>query len=358
MSRALSSLALPKKTQKAPCQVRRLDRSWICTVDYPFERREWLGGQRISWVFSPFPVLKCRAGDGKKRGPSEGGWASDKMSAPCLMVHTVWNLWAMLSFLLKLVSDRISAPRNHESPFHSQRQSGLESRCLGLGHVPKPDIHIPEDNVCGPPSRPFQVRKAAVSSFCQRQAGICACFLPLLSQFLPPKRTSVVQIGLGSPNPHCTVFGPSSDGDTCHPHTPKALGLRKLQVHPELEETDFLAGTPSTQPVSIRPRELECGPGLRSSGVQLRPCILQAEASLQAVEGRHCWSRFAAPSLEHRGAVASRGQQRPKMPLLLCGKAKKVSGQGPHVKYLKIKKERGERGKRREREEGEGDRTG
>lgn len=137
------------------------------------------------------------------------------------------------------------------------------------------------------------------------------------------------------------------------PH-PRALGLRKLQVHPELEETDFLAGTPSTQPVSIRPRELECGPGLRSSGVQLRPCILQAEESLQAVEGRYCWSRFAAPSLEHRGAVASRGQQRPKMPLLLRGKAKKVSGQGPHVKYLKIKKGEGGEGK----EEREGGRRG
>lgn len=143
------------------------------------------------------------------------------MSPSCLIVHTVWNPWAMLSFLLKLVSDRISVPRHHESPFHSQRQSGQEGRCLGLGHVPKPGIHIPEDKVCGPPSRPFQVTSAKV-----RQASVLASFLFCPSFFLQ-KRTSVVQIGLGSPNPHCTVFGPSSGHSLVRMETlaiPRPLG--------------------------------------------------------------------------------------------------------------------------------------
>lgn len=144
-----------------------------------------------------------------------------------------------------------------------------------------------------------------------------AFFLSCPSFFLQ-SGTSVVQIGLSSPDPHCTVFGPSSEEKLAIPTPPGPWA--SAQVHPELEETEFLAGTPSTQPV-LRPRERECGPGLCNSRVQLRPCVLQAEASLQAVEGQYCWSRFAALSLKHRGAVASRGQQRPKMPLLLRGKA-------------------------------------
>lgn len=233
-----------------------------------------------------------------------------------LMVHTVWNLWAVLSFLLKLVSYRISAPRNHESPFHNQRQSGREGRCPGLGHVPKPGIHIPEDNVCGPSSRPSQVRKAVASSFCQGQAGICACFLPLLSQFLPPKRHFSGPDRPWQPESPLYSFWPQLRGETCHPHTPRALGLRTGTSRAGGD------GVFGWNPLHSARVDQAQRTRMRPRAVQLRPCVLQAEASLQAVEGQYCWSRFAAPSLKHRGAVASRGQQRPKMPLLLRGKAK------------------------------------
>lgn len=149
-------------------------------------------------------------------------------------------------------------------------------------------------------------------------------FLSLRTDFSGPDRPWQPESPLYSFWPQLWIQ-PCPDGDACHPRTPRVLGLHKLQVHPELEETDFLAGTPSTQSMSIRPREHECGPGLRSSGVQLRPCILQAEG----VEGRYCWSHIAAPSLEHRGAIASRGQQRPKMPLLLRGKPRRFRVRGP-----------------------------
>lgn len=197
-------------------------------------------------------------------------------------------------------------------------------------------------------------------------------FLSLGTDFSGPDRPWQPESPLYSFWPQLWIQ-PCPDGDACHPCTPRALGLRKLRVHPELEETDFLAGTPSTQSMSSRPREHACSPGLRSSGVQLRPCILQAETSMQAVEGQlrhcilqaeasmqaaegpYCWSPIAAPLPEHRGAIASRGQQRPKMPLLLLPGKTKVLDWGPPCEVFenKKKRERRERGKRREREEKE-----
>lgn len=148
---------------------------------------------------------------------------------------------------------------------------------------------------------------------------------------------------------------------------PQGLGSSQTPGSSRAGGDGLLAGTPSTQSMSSRPREHECSPGLRSSGVQLRPCILQAETSIQAVEGQlrhcilqaeasmqaaegpYCWSPIAAPLPEHRGAIASRGQQRPKMPLLLLPGKTKVLDWGPPCEVFENKKKRGGRGERGER---------
>ncbi|KAM7337570.1 hypothetical protein ACRRTK_003689 [Alexandromys fortis] len=121
--------------------------------------------------------------------------------------------------------------------------------------------------------------------------------------FLPPKRTSVVQIGLGSPNPHCTVFGPSSDGDTCHPHTPKALGLRKLQRMPRGPEAGYCCLTSDSNMPDSRDAQQQGPLGTTQNNSQTRAVELGLSGASVAFPRGRCDTPSEVLALSLEGEV-------------------------------------------------------